>query len=367
MANKKRDKKSIFDEDENASVQSDTQPETQIEEGQAEFIEDKNDSDFDSVGEAFNPLHGEVKKREYAQNVGVSNVPEVERVPEPSINNLPPPPPPTSGGNSAFIGGESSPNPSSQPSGSSQPSSNSNKPQEPLNPDMAGLSPKEAKEASTMLVDAILQAYKMLWGFGYEYIAVKEQTIIEWVMSDEISADIKLPVGNNEELTLREVYEIFNSQAKDALIVNLQEDDFIKVREAMIREFTKRGWGISDMQYIMQHFIRDSITRGSAVYQLKGTINNFTNQMKKQHEDMKKLREELFEIKERVKQSEAEPIKKNTPKREVVQPKEVMKDVSDFIESYDVKKSGEPEIREVPNYEGNSDIAPIDPIVLPND
>ena len=46
----------------------------------------------EEINVVYNPLDGEVKKRDYAS--GNTNEPVVERVPEPPINNIPPPPPP---------------------------------------------------------------------------------------------------------------------------------------------------------------------------------------------------------------------------------------------------------------------------------
>lgn len=365
---KKPRKKSVFDDDfQEETEKSATEMATEKkpnEETEVEFIEDTNYQyegnpvpDEDMIPDEFNPLQGEVIRREYAQNVGVSNIPEVDRVPEPSIGNLPPPPPPppSAAESSPFIGGETpnvgggSPQAGAMPSNSA-PQSNP-QPQEPLNPDMAALSNKEAKMASTRLVDAVLSGYKQFWGISYSYISVSDNKLLDWVMNDKISLDVKIDIGQGQESTLREVYGMFNSQAHEALNVNLQDEDFIKVREAMIREFTKRGWGVTDMQYIIQHFVRDAGQRGLVVYQLKGTIENFTTAMMKQHEELKKLREELTQVKQNVQKSEPTTI----PRKEKQQSsQDVINDAREYVESYTIRN--EPEVSEVPQYEGNDDI-----------
>ena len=370
MATGKRNrKKSVFDDDDFQEVTEQTATEMnketkENEEVEVEFIENDNfpQDDADMVADDFNPLKGEVIRREYAQQVGVANVPEVDRVPEPSITNLPPPPPPPTGSSndSPFIGGETPNNNTGSGSSPNSGAQTSNTPhQEPLNPDMAALSNKDAKMASTRLVDMILSGYKQFWGIGYHYIKVDDNKLIDWVMQNKISLDIKVDIGQGEETSLREVYEMFNSQAHEALNVNLQDEDFIKVREAMIREFTKRGWGVTDMQYILQHFVRDAGQRAVIVYQLKGTIDNFTKQMMKQHEEVQKLREELTNIKNSVPKSEPTTIPK-APKQQ--NSEDVVKDAKGFVETYTIRN--EPEITEVPQYEGNeefqSNIVPID-------
>ena len=323
----------------------------------------------------YNPLDGEVKKRDYAS--GNTNEPVVERVPEPPINNLPPPPPPPP------------PPPSNTPP-------QKNPYEKPLNPDMVFVPPKDQKMFSTMLVDAILSGYKQFWGFAADYVSVTDEQIVDWVMNDKISLDITLPINENGgEATLREVYNIYNTQAKEALIVT---DEFINsVRESMIREFARRGWGISDMQNIIQAFVRDAGAKGIAVYQLKATINQFTKGVMKNHAELVKLREELTKVKEKVAPSEPTVIKKtvrtetssDTVSREVPREKtqkDTMKDASEFITKYEIipnqeppvqevtqtkhtvfeseeviveeTKNVEPEIREVPEYNGQEEIQP---------
>lgn len=248
-------------------------------------------------------------------------------------------------------------------SGASKSSSNSAPPpQQKLNPDMAAMPDKDARAASTMLVDAVLGGYKQFWGIAYEYVKISDEQIVDWVMKDQISLDIKIPINpSGDEADLRSVYEMFNAQSKEALTVDLTTEDFQKVRDAMIREFTRRGWGISDMQYIIQHFVRDAGQRAISVYQLRGTINNFTKTMMKNYEETKRLRQELTEIKEKVEASEPTKIKQE-PRKNVVKEsqKKTMEDASAFVESFEIEKGkkSEPEVREVPFYEGNRDIQP---------
>jgi hypothetical protein len=317
--------------------------------------EQDSEIDKNELGTEFNPLEGEVKKRAYASNFGAQNtVQEVERVPEPSITNLPPPPPPTNEESSPFMGGDNN-NSSGKGSSATTPPQ-----QQKLNPDMVSMPDKDARVASTMLVDAILGGYKQFWGIAYERVKVSDEQIVDWVMNDEISLDIKIPINQNgDESDLRSVYEMFNAQSKEALTVDLTTDDFIKVREAMIREFTRRGWGISDMQYIIQHFVRDAGQRGISIYQLRGTINNFTKSIMNTHAETKRLREELTKIKEKVEASEPTKIKQDSTNKVVKESREkTMEDASDFVERYEIKRGvkKETEVREVPFYDGNRDI-----------
>ena len=317
--------------------------------------------DEHQMGAPYSPLQGEVKKREYAQSFGASDsIPEMDRVPEPNIANLPPPPPPPKGGDSAFITGDAPQNQNSQQTTTTTQGNTQQPPQQPLNPDMAALSDKEAKQAASLLVDAILGAYQQVWGLTSSWVEVSDDKLLSWVMQDQISLDITININaKGEEATLRDVYNSFNEQSKKALTVDLTSDSFVKVRQAMIREFTKRGWGVSDMQYIIQHFVRDAGQRALAVYQLKSTINGFTKSVMLSYEQTKKLREEMLSNNTRVTPSEPtvkKPAEKTQtqnvpPTRQEPPPN----DGSEFVESFVMPPSQTQqtngETREVPFYE----------------
>ena len=338
--------------------------ESLFEENKPQFEEAQiitEESPTHEVGEAFNPIFGEVKQREYSKNVGVTkdNEPPIERVPEPNIHNLPPPPPPPiSDASTAGAGG-----------------GGQNKAPEPqkLNPDLNGLPDKDVKVASTLMVDAVLAGYKQVWGFAYEYLKVSDEQIVEWVMQDKISLDIELGINaNGDTATLREVYQTFNSQAKSALDVDLTTESFKEVREAMIREFAKRGWGLSDMQFIIQHFLRDAGQRAYAVYSLKKVMKDFNKNVMNLHNEQKKVREEL--VKERIfRESKAgarvEPSEPTTIKREpkpTAPPPPQEQKVDDFVEKFEMPSTnakGE-EVREVPFYNGNPETTSSEIVVI---
>lgn len=321
--------------------------------------------DNSNEGANYNPMAGDVKKREYANKVGLQDtVPIVDRVEEPTIINIPPPPP------------QNTSNPSASNNSSSTASTTTAPPkQEPLNPDMNGLSEKDSKRASSLLVDAVLSAYKQVWGLAYDYTKVTEAQIIEWVMNDEVSMSFRIVANDRgDETSLREIYDMYNSQSKEAMTVNLSDEGFVQVREAMIREFTKKGWGATDMQYIIQHFIRDAGQRAVAVYSLKSTINGFTKQVKEQHKAIKEERERVTNVKDNVEASEPTVIPRqerqedaeaeNTSKQRIYEAQsasnsnDMNEGSNDFVQTFEIVKSGissEPNITEVPPYNGNPD------------
>jgi len=362
-------RKSVFDADNitNTEVVENTTTTNTVEQPTQQSVQNTPSEDNSNEGVSYNPMAGDVKKRDYANKVGLQDsVPIVDRVEEPTIINIPTPPQQ-----------QNTSNPSASNNSSNNPSNNNAPPkQEPLNPAMNGLSEKDNKRAASLLVDAVLSAYKQVWGIAYDYTKVSEAQIIEWVMSDEVSMSFSIVANDRgDETTLREIYDMYNSQSKEAMTVNLSDEGFVLVREAMVRVFTEKGWGATDMQYIIQHFVRDAGQRAVAVYTLKNTINGFTKSVKEQHKAIKEERERVTNVKENVEASEPTVI----PRRESKDPTNEREDIesemdyqaqsasnrndsnvsnNDFVQTFEIaknQKNSEPYISEVPPYNGNSD------------
>ena len=61
-----------------------------------------------------------------------------------------------------------------------------------------------------------------------------------------------------------------------------------KVRPAMVREFMKRGWAMSDMQTIGFHFGKDFLTKTTQLFGLKKSINGTFDLLKEMHSENQK-------------------------------------------------------------------------------
>lgn len=245
----------------------------------------------------WSPLSGDVVKRDYANNYGTNDNDDtpIESVEEPSFQPPPPPPPPktdSTGQQSNSMTGNSS---TASNNGGGNNNSSASKPEQtpPLNPDMADLSDKDKKLGSTMMVDAILNGYKQAWGIVHEkWVKISDEDIMNWVMQDKISMDITIPIGQGEEVTIREFINTYNETSQTAFLVT---DEFIdSVRDSMIREFSKRGWGITDMQNILQAFIRDSGAKAMALFSLKSTMNNILKQQFLMHQEIQEMKARSF-------------------------------------------------------------------------
>lgn len=256
-----------------------------------EILSDEELIQKSNPAKEFTPYDKNRVERSYASQSTEGQKQVVERVAEDVISTDTPPTQNVDGGSG------------SNKKSTTSSSSNAAKP-EPANPEMATLSPTEQKEASTMLVDAILGGYRQLWGGAEWAVSVSEDKVLGWIMNDDLSDDLEIPYGVGEKVGVREFYQEFNKAVEEA--AKIPDNHFDRVRESMIREFTRRGWGISDMQNIMQFFARDFAQRAGNFYALYKQQKTNTNQLFEVWRQQK-------EILEKMKKQEEEGKNKNTP------------------------------------------------------
>lgn len=134
------------------------------------------------------------------------------------------------------------------------------------NPAMNDLDDKQKKIAATQLVDAVLSGYEMLHQFGVKVAQTDETKIAEKIMSGEIDNDMSFPM-DDEEVTPLEFVQIMNKQAEQAIAYDPEFGK--KVKPAMERVFAKKGWGMTDEQFLMVAFGQDIAMKGMLIYALK--------------------------------------------------------------------------------------------------
>lgn len=136
------------------------------------------------------------------------------------------------------------------------------------NPAMSEMDKKDQAMAATQLVNVVLDAYEMLHTIGVKAASISEESLYEKIVSGEIDPEIRVPMGDEgEEVNAIEYAQIHNEQAKSAFAYDPSFGD--KVRPAMVRVFTKRGWGMSDEQYIAAEFAKDLGLKAISVYAFK--------------------------------------------------------------------------------------------------
>lgn len=181
-------------------------------------------------------------------------------------------------------------------------------PEDPMgnlsNPQMNEMDDKAKKIASAQMVDLILDLYSNAHQWVKPMAKVKEKKIIELEAKGLIDPTDTLQVDHDgTRITARELVSSTNDSIDNILTPDPTFNG--KVREPMIREFAKRGWGLTDMQYILMMFGQDIATKGAMIVGVRKNMSSILDIYKEQ----KKERVE-FE-RSQVKQVEPDSIKTN--------------------------------------------------------
>ena len=141
---------------------------------------------------------------------------------------------------------------------------------------------KDKKIACESLVDTALDGYEQLHRYAQYVVKVDEEALMEKQAQGKIDLQEIIPVTENgDTMSVGEFIGQFNEQSVEAL--KYDQDFGIKVRPAMIRVFMKKGWGMSDEQFLMYHFGKDLAIKVGIMYQLKKSINSTISTLEKAH------------------------------------------------------------------------------------
>ena len=209
------------------------------------------------------------------------------------------------------------------------------------NPALNDLDNKDKKIACQSLVDTFLDGYEQLHKYAQYVVKVDEDELLARHQAGKIDLNETIPVDEKgNEMSVSEFVGQYNEQSVEAL--QYDKEFGFKVRPAMVRVLMKKGWGMSDEQFLMYHFGKDIAIKVGIMFQLKKTINTTLETLEKQHkrnkedglanenptdfnieeeeEDLEGLEEENFEdfdmpIEEEVENAEVidEPLQPLTP------------------------------------------------------
>jgi hypothetical protein len=246
--------------------------ESQLEDTQFDFFNPVDQSENDSF---FNPLQESVQQRDYsAPQIAQGDIAPLE---EPQfmrkgfdqikaeqsggIGS-----PPSSGGSS---------------SGASAPQM-SNDPMNNPNPAFNELEDKEKKKASEQMVDAVLDTYDTLKGLSAKLGQMDEKKVRKMIDEGKIDRNRRITIdeyGNN--VGIMEFVQNYNAQVAQAVE---PDPSFRKnVRPAMTRVFMKKGWGMTDEQFLLFAFGKDlTITGVTLIGMKKGLKEILTNLQEEQ-------------------------------------------------------------------------------------
>lgn len=260
-----RPKKQVFQEEEveDAELQDDQSVEEPI-----EPIKKSNQSDSNVVGDGtfsdYNPFAESVVERNYATPKVASGV--IEDIEEPSFV------PPTY---EDLISERQETNQENE-----QPIDN---PFDNPNPALNDLDDRDKKIACESLVDTCLDAYEQLHTFAQYVVKVDEEELLQKQSEGKIDLDKVIPVTENgDTMTIGEFIGQFNEQSTSALAYD--KEFGYKVKPAMIRVFMKRGWGMTDEQFLLYMFGKDVAVKLGIMYQLKKSISSTLEVFEKAHQ-----------------------------------------------------------------------------------
>lgn len=169
------------------------------------------------------------------------------------------------------------------------------------NEGMEELDNKDKKFAAKQLVQTVLDGYEMLHELGKNFVKYPEDKIQEKIIKQEIDPTMTIPLdelGNTTNVV--EFFSEFNSQAEEAISYDPEFGE--KVRPAMERVFAKKGWGMTDEQFLMVAFGKDIAWKSVQIFTLKKTAKGIMN-------TFEQLQQQKIEA---IRQSNARPIREES-------------------------------------------------------
>jgi hypothetical protein len=148
------------------------------------------------------------------------------------------------------------------------------------NPAMNDLDNKDKKIACESLVDTVLDGYEQAHKYAQYIVKVDEETLLQKQTEGKLDLSMQVPVTETgETMSVGEFVAQYNEQSANAL--QYDKEFGYKVRPAMIRVFMKRGWGMTDEQFLMYMFGKDIAIKVGIMFQLKKTINGTLETLEK--------------------------------------------------------------------------------------
>jgi hypothetical protein len=248
--------------------------ESQIEDSQFDFF---NPVDQAEESAFFNPLQESVQQRDYsAPQIAQGDIADLE---EPQFMRK--------GFDQIKAEQDSGFNSPSSSGGSSSGSSSASAPQmsnDPMNnpnPAFNELEDKEKKKASEQMVDAVLDTYDTLKGLSAKLGQMDEKKVRKMIDEGKIDRNRRITIdeyGNN--VGIMEFVQNYNAQVAQAVE---PDPSFRKnVRPAMTRVFMKKGWGMTDEQFLLFAFGKDLTITGVTLIGMKKGLKEILNNLQEE-------------------------------------------------------------------------------------
>lgn len=149
---------------------------------------------------------------------------------------------------------------------------------------------KEKKVAVSSLVGTILDGYEMLHGVAAEKAKINEQKFGQQIMEGVIDPELPLQSQSGEMITPPEMVQSYNKQVEELFEYDKGFNE--KVQPAMERVFAKKGWGLTDEQFLMIQFGKDIGTKAMMFAGMKKQSNQMMSMMASMTEQMANIQRE---------------------------------------------------------------------------
>lgn len=152
------------------------------------------------------------------------------------------------------------------------------------NEGMEELGDKDKLLASKQLVQTVLDGYEMLHEVGKIFVKYPEEKLQEKAINGDIDPTMEIPIDEHGTTTNPiDFFRNFNEQAEEAISYDPEFGE--KVRPAMERVFAKKGWGMTDEQFLMVAFGKDIAWKGVQIMTLKKTANGIMSTFERLQKD----------------------------------------------------------------------------------
>jgi hypothetical protein len=168
------------------------------------------------------------------------------------------------------------------------------------NPAINDLPPQEKQIACEQMVDTVLDTYESLHLIGQRFVKFSEDDLNELIINDEVDPNTVIPTENGD-ISLQEFVASYNEQATE--VMSYDRAFGHKVKPAMVRVFMKKGWAMTDEQFLLFAFGKDLLTKTTQFIGLKksisttiGLIKDMHVENRKQKKKPRRSRQDQFEV-----------------------------------------------------------------------
>lgn len=206
------------------------------------------------------------------------------------------------------------------------------------NESMNNLSEGERQFAAKQLVKTVLDGYETLHELGKGYAKYPEHKIQDKIINKEIDPTMVIPIDEHGTTTnIVEFFQNFNEQADEALTYDPAFGE--KVTPPMERIFAKKGWGMTDEQFVLVAFSKDIAWKGAQIFSLKKTANGIMETFVKLQTDKNDAIRQRAKAERESRAIKPDSIRTPPPKREEYKPTP-----EDLDQENDYEDLGEEEI-----------------------